>query len=275
MLFVYALTRAATHGWGSPGTVGLIGASLVLVALFVWIEHRAASPLLPLRMFRLPTLPAANITHGDRRRGHVLGVLRPHALPAGRPALHADPVRRRVLGFAGTVVLSRTWPSVVIERFGVRPTLTAGLVAGRRPWPGSSACPSTGTTSGIFSRRSWSAEGASRCRFVAISIASLAGVERQDAGIAAGLFNTSRQIGGAIGIAAVSAIAATAGSHYASAHDVAAASAPALDHGFQTALIVLAGLLAGAAVLAWVFVRPRPVAHVETLPSIDLAKEAA
>jgi hypothetical protein len=111
--------------------------------------------------------------------------------------------------------------------------------------------------------------------FVSISIASLAGVERQDAGIAAGLFNTSRQIGGAIGIAAVSAIAATASTSYASAHDVAAASAPALDHGFQTALIVLAGLLAAAAVLAWAFVRPRPVAEVETVSSLDIAKEAA
>src|SRR6266705_1358543 len=60
--------------------------------------------------------------------------------------------------------------------------------------------------------------------FVPVTIASLTGVERSDAGVASGLINTSRQIGGAIGLAAVSAIAATSTSHYLSAHSAAAAS---------------------------------------------------
>ena len=80
--------------------------------------------------------------------------------------------------------------------------------------------------------------------FVPVTIASLTGVERADAGVASGLINTSRQIGGAVGIAAVSAIAATSASNYADAHAaVAASSGAALDHGFQTALYVLTGLL--------------------------------
>ena len=70
--------------------------------------------------------------------------------------------------------------------------------------------------------------------FVPVTIASLTGVERADAGVASGLVNTSRQIGGAIGIAAVSAIAATSTSNYAQAHAVDASSGAALDHGFQT-----------------------------------------
>src|SRR4051812_41285067 len=62
MLLVYALTRATTDGWGEPLTVGLLVASVALVLGFLVIEHRSPQPLLPLRIFRLPTLAAANVT---------------------------------------------------------------------------------------------------------------------------------------------------------------------------------------------------------------------
>jgi hypothetical protein len=102
--------------------------------------------------------------------------------------------------------------------------------------------------------------------FVPVTIAGLSGVERADAGVASGLINTSRQIGGAIGIAAVSTIAATSTSNYVGAHaGVTASSGVALDHGFQTALYVLTGLLVTGAVIAIAFVqstpRPSPVAE--------------
>ena len=74
---------------------------------------------------------------------------------------------------------------------------------------------------------------------VPLTLASLAGVERSDAGVASGLVNTSRQIGGAIGLAAASTIAATSASGYADAHAGVSATSPvALDHGFQSALVV-------------------------------------
>ncbi len=261
MLFVYALTRAASDGWTSAGTLGLIGASAVLVALFVWIEHRAASPLLPLRIFRLPTLPAANVTMAivGAATFSEFFVLTLYL----QDVLHYTAMQSGVafIGFAGTVVVVSNLAQRVIARFGVRTTLTAGLVLAAASLAWLVRLPVDGHYFwDLFPAFVIGGAGLA-LSFVSISIASLAGVERQDAGIAAGLFNTSRQIGGAIGIAAVSAIAATASSSYASAHDVAAASAPALDHGFQTALIVLAGLLAAAAVLAWAFVRPRPVAE--------------
>ena len=93
--------------------------------------------------------------------------------------------------------------------------------------------------------------------FVPITIGGLAGVERSDAGVASGLINTSRQIGGALGIAAVSAIAATATRNYADTHAaVTVSSAPALDHGFQTALYVLTGLLLAGAAIVLTLMRP-------------------
>src|SRR5204863_10094528 len=62
MLLVYALTRATSDGWGSGTTLALLAGSAALVLGFVWIELRSRSPLLPLRIFRLRTLSAANAT---------------------------------------------------------------------------------------------------------------------------------------------------------------------------------------------------------------------
>ena len=60
MLLVYATTRAAGHGWGSPGTLALFGVAAALVGAFALIELRSPHPLLPLRIFRSRTLTGAN-----------------------------------------------------------------------------------------------------------------------------------------------------------------------------------------------------------------------
>src|SRR5256714_801152 len=62
MLLVYALTRATTDGWSSPVTLGLLGGAAALIAAFIGIESRSHAPLLPLRIFRLRALSAANAT---------------------------------------------------------------------------------------------------------------------------------------------------------------------------------------------------------------------
>jgi sugar phosphate permease len=114
--------------------------------------------------------------------------------------------------------------------------------------------------------------------FVPVTIASLTGVERSDAGVASGLINTSRQIGGAIGIAAISAIAASSTRHFAEAHSALSVPSVALDHGFQTALYVLIGLLVAAALIAVTFVRPARPPRAEVAPvegELVLLDEAA
>jgi sugar phosphate permease len=102
--------------------------------------------------------------------------------------------------------------------------------------------------------------------FVPVTIASLTGVERSDAGVASGLINTSRQIGGAVGLAAVSAIAAG------STHGAGVA---ALDHGFQTGLYALTGLLLLGAAIAVTLVRSTPPAARAVEDAPLLLDEAA
>ncbi|HKD95360.1 MAG TPA: DHA2 family efflux MFS transporter permease subunit [Gaiellaceae bacterium] len=273
MLLVYGLTRAATDGWSSPITLGLLGGSAALIAAFVGIELRSRSPLLPLRIFRLRALSAANVTMALVGAVtfseffvltlYVQDVLRYSAVQSGVA----------FVAFALSVVVASNLAQAVVERIGVRATLMMGLalatislglltqlpVDGHYFWDLFPAFVLGGTGLGFS--------------FVPVTIASLAGVERADAGVASGLVNTSRQIGGAIGLAAISTIAASAASSYANAHGVSAASAAATVSGFQTSFVVLGGLLVAAFVVAGVFLRPAR-ARAEESESVEL-REAA
>jgi len=266
MLLVYAMTRATTDGWGSGSTLALLAGAAALVLAFVAIELRSPAPLLPLRIFRSRTLSAANAAMA------IVGavafseffVLTLYL----QDVLHYSAVMSGAAfaGFALSVVVLSNVAQVIVGRFGVRPTLTAGLllsaisvawltqlpVDGHYFWDLFPAFVLGGAGMGLS--------------FVPVTIASLTGVERSDAGVASGLINTSRQIGGAIGIAALSAVAASSTSNYVHAHSVAATSGVALDHGFQTALYALTGLLLIGALIAVTFVRSAPAPRTQVVP---------
>ena len=255
MLLVYAMTRATTDGWGSSVTLGLLAASAALVALFVGIELRTRSPLLPLRIFRLRSLSAANA---------AMAIVGAAAFSEFflltlylQDVLHYSAVRAGLAfsGFALSVVVASNLAQLVVGRVGTRAALTAGLLA-------SAASVALLTRLPIDGHYFWDLfpafvlGGAGMgFSFVPVTIAGLAGVQRADAGVASGLINTSRQIGGAIGVAATSAIAATAAATYADSHAVAASSAAALDHGFRTGLGVVTGLLLVGALIAATLLR--------------------
>ncbi len=278
MLLVYAMTRATNDGWTAGATLALLAGSATLVLAFVVIELRSPSPLLPLRIFRSRTLAAANVAMA------IVGavafseffVLTLYL----QDVLHYSAVKSGAAfaGFALAVVVVSNIAQAIVGRVGVRPTLTAGLllsavsiawltrlpVDGHYFWDLFPAFVLGGAGMGLS--------------FVPVTIASLTGVERSDAGVASGLINTSRQIGGAIGIAATSAIAATSTSHYLHAHSaLTASSGAALDHGFQTALYALTGLLLVGALVAFTFVKsaPAPRAQAERVEGEIAFDEAA
>jgi EmrB/QacA subfamily drug resistance transporter len=267
MLLVYGLTRATSDGWSSPVTLGLLGGAAALVAAFVAIESRSRSPLLPLRIFRLRALSAANATMA------LVGAVTFSEFFLltlyVQDVLHYSAVQSGVafVAFAFSVVVASNLSQAVVGRVGIRGTLTAGLVLatvslglltrvpvdGHYFWDLFPAFVLGGTGLGFS--------------FVPVTIASLSGVGREDAGVASGLVNTSRQIGGAIGLAAVSTVAATAASSYAHAHSVLASSAPATVSGFQTSFDVLGGLLVAAIVIVGVFLRPARERVDEAMPA--------
>ena len=266
MLLVYAMTRATSDGWGSGTTLTLLAGSAVLLLLFVVIELWSRSPLLPLRIFRSRTLTAANVSMA------IVGAVAFSEFFLLtlylQDVLHYSAVQSGVafVGFALTVVVISNVAQVIVRRLGVRPTLTAGLLVSAASVAWLARLPVDGHYFwDLFPGFVLGGAGMG-LSFVPVTIASLTGVERSEAGIASGLVNTSRQIGGAIGLAAASAIATTTTNHYVSAHSGALASGgPALDHGLQTGLYVLVGLLVVGALVAVSLVRParppRPVAE--------------
>jgi Na+/melibiose symporter-like transporter len=257
MLLVYAMTRATTDGWGAATTLGLIAGSAALVAVFVGVEARSRFPLLPLRIFRVRTLSAANAT---------MAIVGSVAFSEFflltlylQDVLHYSAVQSGVAfsSFALTVVVASNLAQALVGRAGVRATLVGGLLASAVSVALLSRLPVDGHYFfDLFPAFVLGGAGMG-FSFVPITIASLNGVERADAGVASGLVNTSRQIGGAIGLAAASAIAATSTSSYVRSHP-GVASPVALAHGFQTALDVLTGLLVAGALLAVALVRERP-----------------
>jgi EmrB/QacA subfamily drug resistance transporter len=271
MMLVYALTRATTDGWGSPGTIALLAGSAALVFAFVVVETRSRWPLLPLRIFRSRTLSAANGTMAivggvTFSEFFLLTLYLQNVL--GYSALRAGAA---FVAFAGSVVIVSNLAQPIVARFGVQRTLVAGLIMSAASVALLTRIPVHGDYfTDLFPAFVLGGTGLS-LTFVPVTIASLSGVGRADAGVASGLVNTSRQIGGAIGIAAISAIAATSTSSYVDSHPgTVASSAVALHHGHLTALYVLAALLVAAAVLAATLVRPAPVAApVESIEPVE------
>jgi EmrB/QacA subfamily drug resistance transporter len=253
MLLVYALTRATSEGWTSAATLGTVAGALALVAAFIVIELRSSAPLLPLRIFRLRTLTAANVVMtivGATTFGEFF--LLTLYLQEG---LHYSPMRSGAAfsAFALTVVVASNVAQVLVARIGLQRVLLLGLTAATVSLALLTRLPVNGSYLQDLLPAFVLGGAGLGLSFVPVTIAGLTGVHPADAGVASGLVNTSRQIGGAIGIAAVSSIAATSTSSYLATH---AAGPAALDHGLRTALVVLGGLLVVALVVAATAVRP-------------------
>jgi EmrB/QacA subfamily drug resistance transporter len=259
MLLVYALTRVTSDGWGATTTLVLLAAALALLLTFVAVELHSRAPLLPLRIFRLRTLSAANATMAVVGAVtfsefflltlYMQDVLRYSAVQTGIA----------FAAFALSAAVAANVAQFVVGRVGVRPTLTTGLLA-------SVACVAllcrlpldAQYVSDLFPAFLLGGVGLG-LSFVSATIAALSGVGQSDAGVASGLVNTSRQIGGAIGLAVISAVAAASTSAYAQSHPkVTASNAVALDHGFQTGFYVLIGVLLVGVVIATTLTKPRP-----------------
>jgi EmrB/QacA subfamily drug resistance transporter len=271
MALVYAITRASQHGWGSALSVGLLAAAAALIAAFVAIESRSPAPLLPLRIFRLRTLSAANATSA------MVG-----AAAFGQFFLLALYLQQ-VLGYSAvrtgvafiaitvTIVLLSNLAQSLTTRLGARPVLSAGLVLTAAGAALYAHMPAGGHYFwDVFPGLLVSGVGLA-FTFVPVTIAGLTGVQPADTGVASGLLNTSRQIGGAIGLAAMTTIASTAAGHYADNHAVLASSGPALTHGFQAAFYALVGVALVGAAIAAALVEPKPKAAL----SVEMALESA
>jgi EmrB/QacA subfamily drug resistance transporter len=254
---VYAISRAPAVGWSAAQTLALLAASAVLLVAFVVLESRAAAPLLPLPLFRLKTLAGSNavgfllgasfysfIFIGTLYMQQVLGY---SAMRTGLAWL-ATSLTGVVL--AGPAQMLATKASAKLVMVVGMTTIGAGIL-----W--ATQLPAHGhfwaNLAGPFF-----VTGAVTWAFIPVSIGALAGVTERDAGVASGLIDTSQQLGGAIGIAVASTVAA---SHTRVLLSQGHAAAQALTGGFDTALWV-SGLVALAAVpVAFLLIKRSEIAQ--------------
>ena len=277
MILVYALTRAAQHGWATTETIGLLTASALLIGAFFLIEMRSKAPLLPLRIFRNRTLTASNIS-GFLMGGAIFAQFFLLTLYM-QEVLHYSALKTGVayIGLTLTIVVFSAVAQGLVTRIGIRRVLPAGLALSTVALVLFARLPVHGQYfTDLFPAFMISGLGLAFA-FVPMSIGGLTGVRQADAGIASGLINTSQQIGGAIGVAVATTVATTFTTRYVGAHSgTNAFSAAALTHGFQAAFYVLAALAGLGAILAGVMLESAPAQSEaqltgEAVPELEAA----
>ena len=268
MLGVYTIVGpAAESGWGSAGALGLGAASLALLGLFVLRESRAATPLVPLRIFRSRNVTGANVIQALGVAG-MFGMFFMGALYLQR-VLGYDALETGLAFLPTTIimgVLSVRYSERLIMRFGARNLLPPGLgmvalalvLFTRAPVDGS-------YVEHVLPTMILMGAGAGSS-FPGLMTLAMSGATRSDAGLASGLVNTSAQVGGALGLAVLATLSTTR------AEDLIAdgtATAEALNSGYHLAYLIAAGLVVLAIGVALTVLEPVPEAEAVAEAEVD------
>ena len=253
MLAVYAIVNGNEQGWTSARTLGVLGASAVLLGVFLAIEARVAAPLVPLGLFRLRNLAISN----------VVGVLWAAAMFAWfflsalylQLVLGYSPLEVGLAFLPGNLImgaLSLGLSAKLVMRFGIRPPLAVGLglaslgllLLARAPVEGNfvvDVLPSMillGLGAGMA--------------FNPVLLAAMSDVEPSDAGLASGVVNTAFMMGGALGLAVLASLAASRTETLAASGD---GPLEALTGGYHAAFLVGAAFALAAAVIGGALLR--------------------
>jgi EmrB/QacA subfamily drug resistance transporter len=265
MVLVYAIVKAESFGWGSTRTLGLAAVGILLLVAFVIVESRIEGPLVRLEIFKIRSLAVANVVLLLVAGG--LFALFFFASLYVQEILHFKPIKAGLAFLPVTVGIGfgSFTAQLLVKRIGVRANTIVGMAiaaAGlfylaRVPVDGSYA-------SDLLPGLLLMSFGMGNT-FVPITLIATTNVESSDAGLASGLFNTSQQVGGALGLAVLSTLAADRTASYLSGlghqpgpQDLAAG----LVEGFQVAFTSAAILVTVGAILLAVLLRSRDVANV-------------
>jgi EmrB/QacA subfamily drug resistance transporter len=259
MALVYAIVDAQSAGWGSAKTLGFFALAVVLLAGFVVIELRTTAPLVRLSIFRIRSLLTANIAMFLAMSGmfamfffntlYIQQVLGYGPLKAGLA----------FLPFSAGVMISAGLASQFAPRLGVRPVAAVGMLIAAAGLALLTQLPVHGSyVVNVLPAIVLSSLGMGAV-FMPLTLIATTGLDDADQGLASGLFNTSQQIGGALGLAVLSTIAAS--------KTTSAGGSPthALVVGFHWAFGVGAVVMIAALAVMLALLRQRDVARIEQL----------
>ena len=247
LVLVYGLVRAPVVGWGSGQTIVALSISAILLIAFVLNEMRTRNPLLPLAILRVKGLLAADLTQLIAFSGFFSMFF--YATLYMQEVLHYSPLKAGIayLPITAGFAIAGGLASQLVTRIGTRPVVVAGCLIAAAGIYWVSRVPLHGSyVTDLLPGFVVMSLGAGSV-FVSVTAAANAGVPADKAGLAAGLLNSSQQVGSALGLAILSAVAITQTNDLVSSgtsHIVAS------DDGYHLALLVGAVMMAAAALIA-------------------------
>jgi EmrB/QacA subfamily drug resistance transporter len=247
----FGIVRTDTLGWGSPGVLAPLAAGIVLLGAFIYVEARVASaPLVPLSIFRRRRLRAANL---------IVLLMYGANFPAWffitlylQQVLHYDAIEAGLafLPMTASIFLGSTLAPRVVTRFGAQRVIGTAALAMAAGMVALSGLAPGGTYVGTVLGGAVLVSLGLGFSLVPATIVAMSGVPGSETGLASGVLNTSRLMGGALGLAILSTIAAgrtRAEAGFGAAH--------ALTDGFDRAFAVGTGFALVAALIAVVSLR--------------------
>jgi predicted small integral membrane protein len=268
---VYAITQTGPNGWLGGKTIAYFVTALVLLVGFIVWEQRHPEPLMRLGILRIKTVSGANVA------GFILGTATFSLF------LMLTLYMQQVLGYsamktgvaylavAGTAIFTSALAAQLVTRIGVKPVLVIGMSSLTAGLVYFTQVPVHGSYLGDLLPGFLLVALGLGFSFVPISIAALAGIQPAEAGLASGLINTTQQIGGALGIAALATIATSRTSDaIASGHSQASAAVTGFHAAFVAGGIIAAIGIVAAATLIRRDELEQPI-EVEAEPALDLA----
>ena len=259
LVLVYGIVKAQAYGWGSGKTIGLGALAVLLLASFVVIELRSKAPLIRLGIFRLRSLSASNIAmllvaSGLFSMFYFAGIYLQEVRGYG-------PLKAGLafLPFTFGIVIGAVASQQLITRIGIRAVVFAGIALGTIGMLYFTQLTTHSTyLADVFPSIAVMSIGMGMT-FVPLTLLATTNVDSDDAGLASGLFNTSQQVGGALGLAVLSTLATSRTSHLLG---IGVGHASATTRGYHIAFAGAAALLVASIVVLALFVRREDVQQI-------------
>jgi len=263
MILVYGLVTGHQHGWTSATTIGSFLAAAVLLVAFVVIEMRSAEPLVRLSIFRVRSLTTANISMFLAFSG--MFAMFYYNTQYIQEALGFGPLKAGLsfLPFTAGVMLSAGLASNFAPRLGVRPVAVVGMVLTAIGLVLFAQMPVDGSYASDVLPGMLIASLGMGAIFMPLTLIATTGLKDEDQGLASGLFNTSQQVGGALGLAVLTTIAIGHTSAAALADPQNPDSLPSIVHGWHYAFYGAAVFVVLSLIVFVALLRKRHVATIE------------
>jgi EmrB/QacA subfamily drug resistance transporter len=249
LLLVYALVKAPDVGWGTTRTIAELAGAVALLAAFVVNELRVANPLVPLELLRVKGIVAADATQLVALAGFLPMFF--FLTLYMQTVLDYSPIQTGIayLPLTGGFIIAASISSQLFTRVGTKPIVVLGALAAAGGLYWLSRIPVDGSYVGNILPGLLTVSIGMGGVFTGLTTAANAGVDHDKAGLAAGLLNTGQQLGAALGLAVLSAVATARTTSLLHAGDGSLAQAS--TDGYERALLVGACIVLAATVVAF------------------------